>query len=708
MLNLIKNFKGHIKAVVIVFALLIIQAYCELALPTYTSKIVDVGIANYGISDVVMDKISEESFEHLLLFAKDDEQEVIKASYELKDNIYYLKSDSLKEDKKLIDSIGAPMLCAYFVESSSEMSYEMVKNMPTDMKKLMFENMTEKLNAMGDDAVKSSAVKFAVAEYKRLGVDVKKIQMSYMARIGARMLLVALLSMASAICVGFLAARTAAMIGRDLRKNVFERVISFSNAEMDKFSSASLITRSTNDIQQVQMVSAMMLRMVMYAPIMGVGGVLKVLSSDTSLAWIIAVGVSLVLLVVISLFVVVMPKFTIMQKLVDRVNLVAREILTGIPVIRAFSREKHEEERFEKANRDLMNTGLFTSRAMALMLPFMMLIMNGISVLIIWFGGKGIDAGNLMVGDMIAFISYAMQIIMSFLMISIISIIVPRAGVAANRIREVLDTKTTILEKENVEKLKGEGVVCFDNVSFAYKGASQNVIEDISFVAKPGETTAIIGSTGCGKSTLVNLLPRFYDVTGGSITIDGVDIRDASIKELRQMIGFVPQKAVLFSGTISSNIQYGKKDADINEIKEAIRIAQSTDFVENKENAYESEISQGGNNVSGGQKQRLSIARAIAKKPKIYVFDDSFSALDFKTDKALRKELYKETSDSTVIIVAQRISTILDADQIIVLDDGKIAGIGTHNSLMENCEVYRQIATSQLSKKDLDNLKEVR
>jgi ATP-binding cassette subfamily B protein len=527
--------------------------------------------------------------------------------------------------------------------------------------------------------------------------------MTYIAKAGLRMILMALVIMLAAISVTFLSSRVAASLGHDLRNSVYRKIMGFSSSEYNKFSTASLITRSTNDVQQVQQVMAMMFRIVLYAPILGIGGVIKVLETDSSMTWILAVAVVLILLVIGLLFTIAMPNFTKLQTLIDRLNLVTREILTGIPVIRAFSREKHEEERFEKANAELTKTNLFVNRCMTFMMPSMMLIMNGVSVLIVYFGAHGVDNGTMQVGNMMAFIQYAMQIIMSFLMITAMSIMLPRANVAALRIVEVLDTQETILDPQNpVHPGKEEkGTIEFQNVSFAYPDAGENVLTDISFKAQKGQTVAVIGSTGSGKSTLVNLIPRFYDVTKGKILVDGVDVRDMTQHELRDRLGYVPQKGILFSGTIDSNIRYGKTDISKEEVKEAAAVAQSTDFIEAKPESYDSAIAQGGTNVSGGQKQRLSIARAIAKKPEIFIFDDSFSALDFKTDSNLRKALKKHTKDATTIIVAQRISTILNADQIIVLDDGHMAGIGTHKELLKNCEVYRQIAMSQLSEEEL-------
>ena len=550
------------------------------------------------------------------------------------------------------------------------------------------------------------AVELVKSEYTLLGYDLNAIQRNYLLITGAKMLAMTLLMVAAAIGVGFIGAKTAAAIGRDLREKLFTKVIGFSNADINKFSTASLITRSTNDVQQVQQVSVMMLRIVLYAPIIGIGGIIKVMGTDTGMGWIIGVAVGAVLSLVLVLMVVAMPKFKRMQSLVDRVNLVSREILTGTMVIRAFSREKHEEERFDKANMELMSTQLFTNRVMSMMMPAMMLIMNAITVLIVWMGAKGIDIGRMQVGDMMAFITYTMQIVMAFLMITMISVMLPRAGVAADRIEEVLNTRETITDKADTENTDRKltdckGVVEFRNVSFRFDGGSENAISGLSFKAEPGKTTAIIGSTGCGKSTVVNLLDRFYDVTEGSITLDGVDIRDMSQKELRSHIGLVPQKGVLFSGTIESNIKYGGDFVTDEDMKEAAAIAQATEFIDSKKDGYAESIAQGGTNVSGGQKQRLSIARAIAVKPKVYVFDDSFSALDFKTDAALRKALSKRTKDASVIIVAQRISTIMNADQIILLNEGRTVGKGTHRELLKNCPEYLEIAKSQLSEAEL-------
>lgn len=666
MLKIFGNLKNYWKSVVIIFLLLVAQAFCELELPAYTSDIVNIGIARSGVEDTVPKYLSYETA--MAMQAADGGNALFTASYEPADgeqSTYYV----LKKDADVQALEG--MIAARFPDMTA-------------------------------DNLSAALGQFCISEYEKVGIDLSKIQLQYVLKTGGKMLLLSLAAMACTIMVGFFAARTAAGVGRDLRTKVFSKVVGFSNAEVEKFSTASLITRSTNDIQQIQMVTVMLLRMVLYAPILGIGGVFKVLRTDTSMSYIIAVAVLCVTGVVLLLFVIAMPKFKLMQKLVDRVNLVAREILTGLSVIRAFSREAYEEKRFDKANTDLMETQLFTNRAMNFMMPVMMLIMNGVSVAIVWFGGKGVDAGTLQVGDMIAFMTYAMQIIMSFLMITMVSIMLPRAGVAAERIDEVLKTDTSIVNTKSPVDKEVRGEVEFHDVSFAYPDAKENVVEHISFTAKPGETTAFIGSTGSGKSTLVNLIPRFYDVTEGSITIDGVDIRDMDKKKLRSIVGYVPQKAVLFSGTIRSNILYGNEENQEEAMIEAAKISQSEEFILSKENRYDSSIAQGGANVSGGQKQRLSIARAIAKNPKIYVFDDSFSALDFKTDAVLRKELSKVTREAAVLIVAQRVSTILHAEKIIVLDEGKIVGMGTHRELMKNNEVYRQIAASQLSSADIE------
>ena len=719
MLKLMKYLKKSAGSIVLIIGLLFLQAYCDLSLPDCTSKIINVGIQQKGIEDGVPEKIRESSLENLQLFMSQEDKTEISNAYKQEDGIYVLHDDITKEERENLNEIFCkPMLMLSGFSSDSEESQEMRSQMgipegadpaevmaqlPPEALAGMTEEMNEKLKDMPESILTQAAVSFVYEEYEDMGEDVDAIQMKYLLISGGKMLFMALIIMMAAISVTFLSARVAASLGHDLRNSIYRKVMSFSSREYHKFSTASLITRSTNDVQQVQMVMAMMFRIVLYAPILGIGGVIRVLQTDASMTWILGVAVVLILAVIILLFMIAMPKFTKLQTLIDRLNLVSREILTGIPVIRAFSREKHEEERFEEANKTLTKTNLFVNRCMTFMMPVMMLIMNGVSVLIIYSGSHAVDNGTMQVGNVMAFIQYAMQIIMSFLMITAMSIMLPRANVAALRIDDILKTEVSIKDPENPEHPKKEaaGTVEFNHVSFAYPEAGENVLTDIHFKAKKGETVAIIGSTGSGKSTLVNLIPRFYDVTEGSVSVDGVDVRDMSQKELRDCIGYVPQKGVLFSGTIDSNIRYGKTDISEEEVKTAARIAQAQDFIEEKPQAYHSPIAQGGTNVSGGQKQRLSIARAIAKKPEIFIFDDSFSALDFKTDSRLRSALKEHTKDATTIIVAQRISTILHADRIIVLDDGHMAGMGTHAELMKNCEVYRQIAMSQLSEEEL-------
>lgn len=739
MLKLLKYLKKSIVPILVIVLFLIGQAICDLSLPDYTSKVVNVGIQQGGIENPVPDVIRATEMDKLMLFMNESDKDIVLSNYNYLDKaslsdkdltvdepIYELNTKDKIIIEELSSIFGKPMLVVEGFENDSEQTKkikeEMLANLPPQMIQNgdMFEvfslmpkenlsemrkTIDEMFSAMPDSIITQSAISYVKGEYKNLGIDTDKLQTNYMFLAGAKMLGVALLSAIATIVVGFLGARVAATLGKNLRSKVFKKVMSFSNTEMDKFSTASLITRSTNDIQQVQMLMVMMLRVVIYSPIIAIGGIIKVTKTNTSMTWIIAVAVLAILSLVMILFIVVMPKFKVVQKLVDRVNLVTREILTGIPVIRAFSTQKYEEKRFDKANLDLTKTNIFVNRVMACMMPAMMLVMNGISVLIMWNGAHGVDSGAMQVGDMMAFIQYTIQIIMSFLMISAISIMLPRAAVCVQRVDEVISTDLVIKDKEQTESFKEDkkGYVEFNNVSFRYPNAEEDVLSNISFVAKPGETTAFIGSTGSGKSTLINLIPRFYDVTEGSIKVDGVDVRNASQHDLREKIGYVPQKGILFSGTIDSNLRYGREEATDVEIVRAAEIAQAIDFISSKPERFETEISQGGTNVSGGQKQRLSIARAIAKNPEIYIFDDSFSALDFKTDSALRKALKKETSDSTVLIVAQRISTILHADQIIVLDEGKVVGKGTHNELLKNCEVYKQIALSQLSKEELEN-----
>ena len=721
MIKLLKYLKRSAGYVVLIVLLLFLQAYCDLSLPDYTSKIVNVGIQQQGIEDGVPEKIRTATMDSLRLFMDGDAVSDTEEAYTQEGDLYILKDDIDEETREqLNEDFGKPMLILSGLSKDSQESQAMMEQMgipegsspveaiaqmPEEAREKMTSAMEEKFEEMPDSIVTQSAVAFVRAEYEAIGEDVDAIQMNYIKSAGIRMVLMALLIMAASVSVVFLSSRVAAALGHDIRRDVYRKVIGFSSNEYHKFSTASLITRSTNDVQQVQMTMAMMFRIVLYAPILGLGGVLRVLQTNSSMTWILGVGVVLILVLIGMLFTIAMPKFTKLQTLIDKLNLVTREILTGTLVIRAFSREKHEEERFEDANRTLTKTNLFVNRCMTFMLPCMMLIMNGISVLIIYNGSYAVDGGNMQVGDMMAFIQYAMQIIMAFLMITAMSIMLPRANVAALRIVEVLETKNSLEDPEHPVQPSGneKGTVEFDHVSFAYPDAGENVLTDISFKAEKGQTLAVIGSTGSGKSTLVNLIPRFYDATSGSVRVDGVDVRSMSQKDLRDRLGYVPQKGILFSGTIDSNIRYGKTDISEQEVKEAAEIAQAADFIEEKNYRYQSPVAQGGTNVSGGQKQRLSIARAIAKKPEILIFDDSFSALDFKTDRTLREALKKHTKDTTTIIVAQRISTILSADQILVLDDGKMAGLGTHKELMKNCEIYRQIAMSQLSEEELAN-----
>lgn len=718
-MQIIKNLKPYWKSVLIIVLLLIVQAYCDLALPDYTSKLIDTGIQNYGIEHCSPLQIPEKAYTVIKGFMDEDDVAVWEKYYEQSDDgIYYMTDDGKDHIDEINQACMEPMMMYYYpytmVDSDEdnqlkqmlaasgmtldELPPEMWSQMGTQMKQ-MIDSMRD---SMGDDMMMSSAITCTRTCYDSMDYNYKDIQMSYLKRVGVEMILMTLLMVVSAILTGLAAARVAAGVGCDLRESIFKRVISFSDAEINRFSTASLITRSTNDVQQIQMVTVMLLRMVLYAPVLAVGGIIKVVESGASMGWVIVVAVAGILVVLGVLMAIALPKFKIMQDLVDRVNLVSREILTGIPVIRAFGREKFEEERFDKANKDLTKTSLFVNRVMTFMMPVLMFIMYAVTILIEWVAAHRIDSGELQVGSMTAFITYTMMIIMSFLMIGMLSVMLPRAGVAADRIKEVIDTESTICDKSDCKKLEAvKGVVRYEHVSFAYPGADEDVLTDLDFEARPGETTAIIGSTGCGKSSLVQLMPRFYDVTGGKITIDGTDIRDVSIESLRGNIGYVPQKGVLFSGTIASNIRFGAEDASDEQMKKAAAIAQATDFIEEKDKQYDSSISQGGTNVSGGQKQRLAIARAVARNAKIYIFDDSFSALDFKTDVAVRKALREDMTDSTVFIVAQRVSTILHADQILVLDEGKIVGKGTHKELMENCPVYEQIARSQLSEKEI-------
>ncbi len=731
--KLFKYLKTYWKMAFVILLVLLVQVYCDLSLPSYTSDIVNVGIQQAGVDDKIPEAISEEEMEKVLLFVQADDRQTVLDAYEKDENTYNQTAYVLKKNiqdneektEELEEILSVPMMMTAGFEQGSDTTakieeqlranipaemlpkdatvFDILKMLPQEQLSQMTDKMKDQMDDMPDTIIEQAGISYIKTAYEDLGMDMNQIQFHYLFVTGGKMLALALLGMLASVLVGLLASRVGASTGRDLRGRVFRKVVGFSNNEFDQFSTASLITRSTNDIQQIQMLIVMLLRIVLYAPLIAIGGIYKVFQTNVSMSWIIALAAILIVLVVSVLFIVAMPKFKIMQQLVDKLNLVTREILTGLSVIRAFSTEKHEEERFDKANRDLTKTNLFVNRAMTFMMPVMMVVMNAISVLIVWTGAHGINDGQMQVGDMMAFIQYTMQIIMGFLMLCMISVMLPRAAVAAERVDEVLTSKTIIKDPKQPKHLpkKTEGVLKFNHVSFKYPGADEDVLEDIDFTAHPGQTTAIIGSTGSGKSTLVNLIPRFYDVTEGSITLDGIDIREITQQELRSKLGYVPQKGVLFSGTIGSNIMFGNPDGNEQDMEEAAKIAQATEFIDTKSKKYDSTISQGGGNVSGGQKQRLSIARAIAKHPKLFIFDDSFSALDYKTDVALRKALKEKTSDSTVLIVAQRISTILHAEQIIVLDDGKIAGVGTHQELLKNCEVYQQIAASQLSEAEL-------
>ena len=750
MLKILKNLKESILLVIAIIILLCVQAAADLNLPDFTSKIVNVGLQQGGIEEAVPDVIRESTLNDLNYFTKDDEK--IQNSYELleknekniekypaleNENIYKLKKLNKDEIQELEKIIAKPLMILTELTnesnadkikemllnqsnlSSEQYSYmsqmnimDIIKSLPEETIEEISNNLETNLNTMSESMISQAAIQEIKNEYKAIGINLENMQNNYIFLVGIQMLGVALISMLSAVSIMFLSSRVAAKLGKTLREKIFKKVLSFSTAEINAFSTASLITRSTNDVQQIQQLLTMLFRVVVYAPIIGIGGILRVVrTSTTSMAWVIALAVFFIISIVLVLFIVAMPKFRKMQSLIDRLNLVSREILTGLPVIRAFNTQKREEKRFDEANNNLMKNSIFVNKSMSLMMPAMMFVMQGIMILIIWVGGHSIDEGIMQVGDMMAFLQYTMQIVMSFLMISIISILLPRASVSANRINEILETEPQINDKPEEELQKFDeskkGLVEFKNVSFRYPDADMEILEDIDFTCEPNKTTAIIGSTGSGKSTLVNLIPRFYDVTGGELLVDGVNIKNVSQKNLRSKIGFVPQKGILFSGTIESNIKYGKENMSNEEMEKAAQIAQATEFIQNKEEKFKSPIAQGGNNVSGGQKQRLSIARALAIDPEILIFDDSFSALDLKTDKALREELSKQTKNKTVIIVAQRISTIMNADQIIVLEEGKIVGKGTHEELLKNCETYKQIALSQLSEEELEK-KEVK
>lgn len=767
MLKILKNLKQSWLVVIIVIMFLCVQATADLNLPDYTSKIVNVGIQQKGIQNSAPEAISKQTLEKVLLLSKEDEFILQNYTVFSKDNLtekqynkylkkypkldeqesYVLKEISKDIQEKLNLEVSKSLMLISTLENEESatkikeqiisefsamqntisnaeinnnhnlpitdinqiMSQDLItiiKYIPNEYLNILLDKINEKYSAMPDSIIQQSAITAVQKEYEELGADLEKIQNDYILFTGLQMLGISLISVISGCIIILLSAKMAAKLGKSLREKVFKKVLTFSSTEYRKFGSSSLITRNTNDIQQIQNLIPMLFRVVIYAPIMGIGGFIKVLTtSENSMAWIVGVAILAILFVVGTLFAITMPKFKKLQNLIDTLNMVSREILTGRPVIRAFNKEKYEEEKFDKANKDLMKTNIFVNRGMSLMMPSLMFIMNSISLLIIWAGSFKVDEGVMQVGDLMAFIQYTMQIVISFLFISMLSIMLPRASVSAKRITEVLETETIIEDKKNVkhfDKTK-KGLVEFKDVSFRYPDADAEILTDINFTAKPGEVTAIIGSTGSGKSTVVNLLPRFYDVTGGEILIDGVNIKDVTQKELRNVIGFVPQKGVLFSGTIESNIKYSDENMSDEKMIQAAKIAQAEEFINSKADLYNSEISQGGNNVSGGQKQRLSIARAIAKDPEIYVFDDSFSALDFKTDLKLRTALEEVTHDKTVIIVAQRISTIMNANQIIVLDEGKVVGKGTHKELMENCEVYQQIALSQLSKEELED-----
>lgn len=713
MLHIFGYLKRSWKSVVLIFMLLIFQASCDLTLPQFTSNLVDIGIQQNGIAHAAPAEMRDTTMEDLSLFLTDEEQALVSSSYEQSGDRWVRTTDDEKTLEQLDKAMSMPMVMLDTIQSSDQIDrdalYASLASGEITREYLLGaeSQMESQLSGMGGSTITQKAILFTQKEYEALGYDLHEMQMNYLLTTGGKMLALSLGMVAAAILVGLIASRTAAELAMHLRESLFTHVISFGNEEMTKFSTASLITRSTNDIQQVQMVIVMLLRIVLYAPILGLGGIFRVMRTETSMTWIIAVAVGAVMCLVAVLMGVALPRFKKMQTLIDNLNLVAREILTGLPVIRAFSREKHEEERFDGANIVLTRTQLFTNRVMTFMMPCMMLIMNVVTVAIVWFGAHGVDLGNMQVGDMMAFITYTMQIIMSFLMISMISIMLPRAGVAADRINEVLTTEPRIRDKAKVEDDKltdCRGEVVFDDVSFRYPDADADVLEHISFTAKPGQTTAIIGSTGAGKSSLLNLIPRFFDVSYGRITIDGIDIRNLSLHKLHEVLGYVPQKGVLFSGDIESNLKFGGADISDAQMEQAAEIAQATEFIESKPDRYQTPIAQGGTNVSGGQKQRLSIARAIAKNPKIYLFDDSFSALDYKTDAALRRALSECVHDATTIIVAQRISTILHAEQIIVLDEGKVAGIGTHEELMKTCATYQEIARSQLSEKELGGM----
>ena len=736
--KIFKQLARHWAACLAVVALLFVQAYCDLSLPDYTSKIVDIGIQQGGIESPLPETVRQSTLDALSLLMGEEDANALQNAYGYylqDDGVLKLRSDLTDAERTALeDAVTTPDIVLYMAAAQNANApagdeaktmtaaptaedldavcgqFAAMAQMPGFSREMIQQQLASAMEQVDETTLSSMASQATLLvslEYEAQGVS-HDVQMAYLFRVGGQMLALTLLMVVVAILVGLIASRVSASIGRELRRETFSSVIHFSNAEIENFSTASLITRTTNDIQQVQFTCVILLRMVAYAPILGIGGVMHVTQGNTGLAWIIVLDVAALLLLITVLMSVAMPKFKIMQTLVDKLNLVSREILTGVMPVRAFSRESFEEKRFDAASRELMGTQLFTNRAMVAMMPFMTLIMNGTSLLIVWFGGKAMDAGNMQVGEMIAFITYTMQIVMSFLMLAMVAVMLPRAGVAADRIDEVCRTKASIHDpdaataKPALEKKDWDGVVRFEDVSFRFPGADSDALEHISFTANPGETTAIIGSTGCGKSSLLNLIPRFYDVTGGRVTIDGIDVREMPQEQLHSLLGYVPQKGVLFSGTIESNLKFGGAQITDAGMKKAASIAQATEFIDAKPEGYASPIAQGGSNVSGGQKQRLSIARAIAKEPKIYLFDDSFSALDYKTDVTLRRALKEETDNATVIIVAQRISTVLHANQILVLDDGRLVGKGTHAQLMATCPEYQEIARSQLSQKELN------
>lgn len=728
MKELLKTFKPVLIPIIITILFLVAQARLELKLPDYTANIVNTGIQQKGVDKAVYKEISSSTMNKLLLFTKDDES--ILSNYKLikktkenikkypllkKENVYVIKKDA--DINKLESLLEQPIFIMNTIDTADK-NPQIAKYMKVDFVNVealysLFSSMDEKelegftllisnsVKEMPEGIVSQSNINSIISEYEHIGINTDKRQLNYLYSSGFKMILISLCVMAIAISVSFLSSRISARFSHDLRNKLVKKIMTFSNKEYEEFSTASLITRTTNDVQQVQMFLLVCLRIVIFAPIFGLGALAKVWGS--SLAWIIGLAVLIIFVLIITIFTISMPKFKVIQKVIDKVNLISREILTGLPVIRAFVNEKHEEDRFDKANKDLTNINIFVNRIMAFMMPMMSFIMQTVAIAIVWFGAKNVDLGTLQVGDIMALITYSMQIIISFLMISMVSIILPRAIVSFKRISEVFNKRSTILDPENPKKIpnKDEITVKFNNVSFMYHDANENVIENISFESKPGTTTAIIGSTGCGKSSLINLIPRFFDVTEGSITFNDTNIKDIKLKDLRDLIGYVPQKGFLFSGDIKSNIKLSSKKISNEDMIEASKIAQAEEFINKRENKYDDLISEGGSNVSGGQKQRLAIARALALKPKVLIFDDSFSALDYKTDAKLRKCIKKSTKNITTFIVAQRISTILDADQIIVLENGKIVGIGNHKDLMKKCSVYKEIALSQLSKEEL-------